>query len=99
MHHATEYILERPKPLSLYVFTDKKDVAEHFIYNTSSGSICVNDTVVQVRIVESLLMGSKSQAHSSERPRLHSVCGFVLVLGSCKRSRWSLLAVPFSVFF
>eukprot|EP00243_Klebsormidium_subtile_P002903 TRINITY_DN15924_c0_g1_i1.p1 TRINITY_DN15924_c0_g1~~TRINITY_DN15924_c0_g1_i1.p1 ORF type:complete len:479 (+),score=126.81 TRINITY_DN15924_c0_g1_i1:242-1678(+) len=50
MHHATEYILDRPKPLSLYVFTDKKDVAEHFIHHTSSGSICVNDTVVQVSV-------------------------------------------------
>lgn len=48
MHHATEYILDRPKPLSLYVFTDDKDVAEHFIHHTSSGSICVNDAVVQV---------------------------------------------------
>ena len=57
MHHATEYILERPKPLSLYVFTDKKDVAEHFIHNTSSGSICVNDTVVQVRISVVLIDG------------------------------------------
>jgi aldehyde dehydrogenase (NAD+) len=50
MDHAIEYISERPKPLSAYVFTDKKAVAEHFIRHTSSGSVCVNDTVVQVRI-------------------------------------------------
>jgi aldehyde dehydrogenase (NAD+) len=50
MEHAIEYISERPKPLSAYVFTDKKAVAEHFIRHTSSGSVCVNDTVVQVSI-------------------------------------------------
>lgn len=41
-------IRERPKPLALYIFSDDAAVQESIIGETSSGGICVNDTVVQV---------------------------------------------------
>lgn len=40
-------ITEGDKPLSLYLFTGDEDVVERVLDETSSGSACVNDTVVQ----------------------------------------------------
>jgi len=47
---AIELIRSGEKPLSLYVFSDKKEVVDAFIANTSSGSMAVNDVVVQLSI-------------------------------------------------
>lgn len=45
---AIKFIRQRPKPLALYVFTEKKAIAEKVLSNTSSGAAVVNDTVVHV---------------------------------------------------
>lgn len=44
---AIDFINDREKPLALYLFTKKKDVKEKILNQTSSGSTCVNDTVMQ----------------------------------------------------
>jgi aldehyde dehydrogenase (NAD+) len=41
------YINERPKPLALYVFSKSKRNISQVLNNTSSGSACSNDCVVQ----------------------------------------------------
>ncbi|ETV96769.1 hypothetical protein H310_10077 [Aphanomyces invadans] len=44
-----DFINARPKPLSLYVFSDNKQgVVDPVLAQTSSGSACVNDALVQI---------------------------------------------------
>ncbi|KAJ3646381.1 hypothetical protein Zmor_023971 [Zophobas morio] len=43
---AINFINAREKPLALYVFSNKKSDVNLFLKNTSSGGVCVNDTVM-----------------------------------------------------
>ncbi|XP_067143740.1 aldehyde dehydrogenase, dimeric NADP-preferring-like isoform X3 [Centruroides vittatus] len=47
---AINYINENEKPLSLYVFSTKKNIINKFMQKTTSGSLCVNDTVIHLTI-------------------------------------------------
>jgi aldehyde dehydrogenase (NAD+) len=49
---AIALINARPKPLALYVFSKNKQLQERVLQSTSSGSVCVNDTVMQVGVSE-----------------------------------------------
>lgn len=44
---AIQFINARPKPLTLYLFSNNSDVQDLFIKQTHSGSMCINDTVMQ----------------------------------------------------
>ena len=48
IHEAVTFVNQRPKPLALYIFTADRREAEFIISNTSSGSVAVNDTVMQI---------------------------------------------------
>lgn len=45
---AIDIINSRPKPLALYVFSDSKKVQDRFLKQTSSGGVCINDTILQI---------------------------------------------------
>ncbi|XP_030758702.1 aldehyde dehydrogenase, dimeric NADP-preferring-like [Sitophilus oryzae] len=47
---AIQYINSREKPLALYIFSDNKNDVELILKNTSSGSVCVNDTIMQLTV-------------------------------------------------
>src|SRR5207253_952782 len=47
---AISFVNQRPKPLSLYVFTSRGHVAEEILARTSSGSACVNTCIVQLAV-------------------------------------------------
>ncbi|KAF8794100.1 Aldehyde dehydrogenase family 3 member A2 like protein [Argiope bruennichi] len=47
---AIEFINKREKPLTLYLFTTNKDLLRKFEISTSSGSMCVNDTMVHLSV-------------------------------------------------
>ena len=47
---AIDFIKAKPKPLSLYIFTQNKTKMNRIIDNTSSGSVCVNDVIVQLSV-------------------------------------------------
>lgn len=53
---AIKIIRSRDCPLTLYVFTNDMKVVDDFIIKTSSGSVCVNDDVIQM-ILDSLPFG------------------------------------------
>jgi len=53
---AIEFINANEKPLSLYVFSQDKNVQRKIYSETSSGSVCCNDAMVQLS-VESLPFG------------------------------------------
>ncbi|CAG7716185.1 unnamed protein product, partial [Allacma fusca] len=44
---AVDFILDKPKPLALYVFSKKQEVYNKMIESTSSGGVCINDVVWQ----------------------------------------------------
>lgn len=50
MHHAIDFIVRRPHPLALYIFSQNQQSIETVIKNTSSGSVCVNDCLSQAGI-------------------------------------------------
>jgi aldehyde dehydrogenase (NAD+) len=45
---AVDFINGRPKPLALYVFSRNKDVQQKIVSETSSGGVCINDTIVHL---------------------------------------------------
>ena len=47
---AIAQINARPKPLALYVFSKDKQKQEQVLQETSSGGVCINDTVMQVGV-------------------------------------------------
>ncbi len=48
MTEAVDFVNARPKPLALYIFTQSRKEADGIIFRTSSGSVAVNDTVMQI---------------------------------------------------
>ncbi|CAH0695748.1 unnamed protein product [Spodoptera exigua] len=55
-YEAIKFINEREKPLVLYVFSKSDKVLSQIVDNTSSGGMCVNDTMMHLA-VESLPFG------------------------------------------
>ena len=49
---AINIINSRDKPLAMYVFTDKQPVMDLFTSRTSSGGICINDTIMHLGVEE-----------------------------------------------
>eukprot|EP00898_Chlorokybus_atmophyticus_P000503 jgi/Chlat1/1453/Chrsp12S00105 len=47
---AIEFINTGPKPLALYVFSTDEAVHDAFVQRTSSGGVCINDTVLHFSI-------------------------------------------------
>ncbi|MFP4008079.1 MAG: aldehyde dehydrogenase family protein, partial [Spirulinaceae cyanobacterium] len=43
-------INDRPKPLALYLFSRSREIQQQVLASTSSGGVCINDTVMQVGI-------------------------------------------------
>lgn len=43
---ALEFINSREKPLALYVFSNRSEVTDLFLENTSSGNVLINDTMM-----------------------------------------------------
>lgn len=45
---AASFINTREKPLALYVFSKNNDFVDYIVQNTSSGGICVNETIMHM---------------------------------------------------
>jgi len=48
LKEAIEIINKRPKPLALYVFSNNHGARKQVINNTSSGGVCINETIMHV---------------------------------------------------
>ena len=48
LDEAIAFIQSRPKPLALYIFGTNKKHVNYVIQNTTSGSTCVNNTIIQI---------------------------------------------------
>lgn len=53
---AIRFINDREKPLTLYVFSNNKEVIDKFLNETSSGSVCANDAMIHL-VVDGLPFG------------------------------------------
>lgn len=47
---ALDYVNKRPRPLSLYLFTYDRALQERVTTHTHSGSLCINDALIQVAV-------------------------------------------------
>jgi acyl-CoA reductase-like NAD-dependent aldehyde dehydrogenase len=45
IEEAIRFVRERPKPLALYLFTNEPAIEQRVLTETSSGGVCVNDTI------------------------------------------------------
>jgi aldehyde dehydrogenase (NAD+) len=52
LEEAISYINDHPKPLALYVFSKKRKTVDQIIARTSSGGVCVNDTISHITTSE-----------------------------------------------
>ena len=52
LEDAITFINQRPKPLALYLFSNNKAKQEQVLKATSSGGVCINDTIFQVGIID-----------------------------------------------
>ncbi|MEL7052113.1 MAG: aldehyde dehydrogenase [Cyanobacteria bacterium J06588_5] len=50
IEEAIALINSKPKPLALYLFTNNSDLQDKVLSETSSGGVCVNDTVLHLAI-------------------------------------------------
>lgn len=70
LENVIKYINERPKPLSLYLFTRDQNINEMVISATSAGSVLINDCLIQFMQVEGAFGGignsgmGKSHGHA-----------------------------------
>ena len=46
LEEAISYINEKPKPLALYLFSERKEVKREVLRRTSAGGVCINDTAL-----------------------------------------------------
>ncbi|MBL1178676.1 aldehyde dehydrogenase [Pantanalinema sp. GBBB05] len=51
LNTAIAQINSRPKPLALYLFSTNEQTQKHVLQSTSSGGVCLNDTVMQVGVL------------------------------------------------
>ena len=61
MEEALNYVNRRPRPLSLYLFTYDRALQERVTTHTHSGSMCINDALIQVG-VDDLPLGGIGQS-------------------------------------
>ena len=48
LEDALEYVRKRPKPLALYVFSRSSNTVEETLEGTTSGGVCINNTLVHL---------------------------------------------------
>lgn len=48
LEDAIAFINQRPKPLALYLFTRNSDKQQTVLHQTSSGGVCINDTIMHI---------------------------------------------------
>lgn len=57
LDEAIAQIRAQPKPLALYLFSRDRQVQERVLAETSAGSVCLNDTILQVGVPDAAFGG------------------------------------------
>ncbi len=88
--HAEEIVAANPDPLALYVFTDSKVEADHWLNNVRSGAAAVNEVVIQL-VTDTLPFGGVG---ASGYGAYHGRTGFETMShmkGILFQSRWNAI--------
>jgi len=48
LEEAIEFVTNRPKPLALYLFSSSREIQNKILNETSSGGVCINDTIIHI---------------------------------------------------
>jgi aldehyde dehydrogenase (NAD+) len=48
INEVVSYINERAKPLALYLFSKNKKLQDKIVHETSSGGVCINETIIHI---------------------------------------------------
>jgi aldehyde dehydrogenase (NAD+) len=52
LDEAIAQVVDRPKPLAFYFFSNDSQKQDQIVAQTSSGGLCINDTVMQIGVTE-----------------------------------------------
>jgi acyl-CoA reductase-like NAD-dependent aldehyde dehydrogenase len=52
IQEAIDLILSKPKPLALYLFSRNKQLQQRILQETSSGGVCLNETIMHVGVTQ-----------------------------------------------
>lgn len=97
LDEAVQYINSKPKPLALYVFTQKEKTVQFVLKRTSSGGVVVNDVMVHLTNPNLPFGGVNHSGHGS----YHGLHGFKAfshersILRAPKRTMVQLMYPPY----
>ncbi|MFB2933723.1 aldehyde dehydrogenase [Aerosakkonemataceae cyanobacterium BLCC-F154] len=52
LEEAISFVNSQPKPLALYFFSKNQEYQQQILQKTSSGGVCINDTIMQIGVTE-----------------------------------------------
>src|ERR1700733_3373150 len=87
MEQAAAFIRKRPKPLALYLFTQDRSLQSRILRDTSSGSVVVNDVVVN-QIVPGLPFGGVGNSGMGSFHGRYTFDAFSRSKAVMRRSLW-----------
>ncbi|MEO0946720.1 MAG: aldehyde dehydrogenase [Cyanobacteria bacterium J06641_5] len=87
LDEAINRISDRPKPLALYVFSNRSTVQDKILRSTSSGGVCINDTVMHVG-VDALPFGGVGDSGIGAYHGKHSFDTFSHYKSVLKKGLW-----------
>lgn len=86
---VVQIIHSRPKPLALYIFTDTEATEQYLLKTTSAGSVCINDTIMQLTN-PALPFGGVGNSGMGAYHGKYGFDTFTHEKAVLKRGRWSL---------
>lgn len=83
------FVRSTGKPLALYIFSKSKQNINYILKNTSSGGVCINDTITHVT-EESLPFGGVAESGLGSYHGHHSFEAFSHLRSVLKKGKWDL---------
>ncbi len=87
LDEAISAINQRPKPLALYLFSKDKATQDRVIHHTTSGSLCINDVILQVAVWD-LPFGGVGNSGIGHYHGIHSFNTFSHLKSVLKKPFW-----------
>ncbi|MEL7626761.1 MAG: aldehyde dehydrogenase [Anaerolineaceae bacterium] len=95
LDEVIDFIHSRPKPLALYLFSNKREVEEKILTTCSFGGGCINDTTIHLATTH-MGFGGVGQSGMGSYHGRHSFDTFTHYRSILRKSTW--LDIPFRYF-
>lgn len=95
LDEVIDFIRSRPKPLALYLFSNKREVEEKILTTCSFGGGCINDTTIHLATTH-MGFGGVGQSGMGSYHGRHSFDTFTHYRSILRKSTW--LDIPFRYF-